>query len=130
MKVQKLNWRQAYWALYLSRFDFTLKHVPDIKIGKADRLSRRLNWKVGVEKDNKNQILIKEWWIHSLVIKRSKVEIVEKKTKSKNKEIIRVVEEMKKVGIKVSREDKWQIERDLVLKEKNIYVSNIITSSS
>ena len=27
IKVQKLNQRQAKWALYLSRFDFTLKHV-------------------------------------------------------------------------------------------------------
>ena len=31
IKVQKLNRRQANWALYLSRFDFTLKHVPDTK---------------------------------------------------------------------------------------------------
>jgi len=41
IKVQKLNRRQARWALYLSRFDFTLKHVPESKIGKADSLSRR-----------------------------------------------------------------------------------------
>jgi len=41
IKVQKLNWRQAQWALYLSRFDFTLKHVPGTKMGKADGLSRR-----------------------------------------------------------------------------------------
>ena len=40
MKVQKLNQRQAQWALYLSRFDFTLKHVPETKIEKVDRLSR------------------------------------------------------------------------------------------
>ena len=55
MKVQKLNCRQARWALYLSRFDFILKHVPRIKMGKADELSRRLDWKVGVEKDNENK---------------------------------------------------------------------------
>jgi len=41
MKVQKLNRRQARWALYLSRFDFTLKHVPGTKMGKADGLSKR-----------------------------------------------------------------------------------------
>ena len=41
MKAQKLNRRQARWALYLSRFDFTLKHVAGAKIGKADGLSRR-----------------------------------------------------------------------------------------
>jgi len=41
MKVQKLNQRQARWALYLFRFDFTLKHVLEVRIRKADRLSRR-----------------------------------------------------------------------------------------
>ena len=29
-------------------------------MGKADGLSRRLDWKVGVEKDNKNQVVVKE----------------------------------------------------------------------
>ena len=53
MKVQKLNCKQQ-WAFYLSRFDFTLKHVLGIKMGKTDRLSRQLDWKVGVEKDNEN----------------------------------------------------------------------------
>jgi len=41
MKAQKLNRRQARWTLYLSRFDFTLKHVPGTKMGKAHELSRR-----------------------------------------------------------------------------------------
>ena len=40
MKAQKLNQRQAQWALYLSRFDFTLKHVPGTKMEKTDGLSR------------------------------------------------------------------------------------------
>ena len=50
-----MNRRQACWILYLSRFDFTLKHVSETKMEKVDRLSRRLDWKVGIEKDNKNQ---------------------------------------------------------------------------
>ena len=41
MRVQKLNRRQAQWILYLSRFDFTLKHIPETRMGKADGLSRR-----------------------------------------------------------------------------------------
>ena len=41
MKVQKLNCRQAQWVLYLSRFDFILKHVLETKMGKADGLSRQ-----------------------------------------------------------------------------------------
>ena len=55
-----MNRRQAHWALYLSRFYFILKHVPGIKIRKIDRLSRRLDWKVGIEKDNDNQTIIKK----------------------------------------------------------------------
>ena len=43
MKAQKLNRRQARWALYLSRFNFMLKHIPGSKMEKADSLSRRLN---------------------------------------------------------------------------------------
>jgi len=60
MKVQKLNRRQARWALYLSRFDFVLKHIPGTKMEKADSLSRRPDWKVGVERDNKDEMLVKK----------------------------------------------------------------------
>ena len=41
MKVQKLNRKQARYALYLSRSDFILKHILGSKIEKADSLSRR-----------------------------------------------------------------------------------------
>jgi len=57
MKAQKLNQRQARWALYLSRFDFTLKHVLGSKMGKADSLSKRPDWEVGVKRDNKDKTL-------------------------------------------------------------------------
>jgi len=40
MSSQKLNHRQVKWALYLSRFDFMLKHVSGSSMGKADSLSR------------------------------------------------------------------------------------------
>ena len=41
MTSQKLNQRQAKWTLYLSQFNFTLKHVPGKSMGKADGLSQR-----------------------------------------------------------------------------------------
>jgi len=53
-----------------------LKHVPRAKIGKVDSLSRRLDWKVDIEKDNQDQVFIK--------------------TRGKDEEIVKVVEEMKK----------------------------------
>ena len=82
-----------------------LKHVPGTRMGKADGLSRRSDCKVGVEKDNENQVFIKDNWIHSLqevVIKGPEVGILEKikKAKSKDKDIVRVVEEMKKAKVK------------------------------
>jgi len=34
--------------------------VLETKMGKADRLSKRPDWKVDVEKDNNNQVFIKD----------------------------------------------------------------------
>ena len=108
MKAQKLNQRQARWALYLSRFDFTLKHVAGSKMGKADGLSRRTDWKVGTDKDKDNQVFIKDNWICSMyevVIEGPEVELVEKirKARSKDEDVVRVVEEMKRAGVKELR---------------------------
>jgi len=105
MKAQKLNRRQARWTLYLSRFDFTLKHVLETRMEKADGLSRRVDWKVGVDRDNENQILIKDNWVRSLqkvVVEGPEVELLEKikKARSRDEEVVRIVEDMKKVKVK------------------------------
>jgi len=42
--------------------------------------------------------------------------------RSKNEDVIRVVEEMKKVGVRELRGNEWKIEDDLVLKEGKVYV--------
>ena len=89
MKIQKLNRKQAYQTLYLLRFNFTLKHILGTKIERADRLSRRPDWKVETENDNSNQILIKEQQIYNLVqvvIEGPKVDIVEKIKKARDRE--------------------------------------------
>ena len=76
------------------------------KMEKVDRLSKRLDWEVGIEKGNENQILIKEQWIHRLaeiVIKWPEVNIIEKIkiARSKDKEVVKIVKEMKKVEVKI-----------------------------
>ena len=81
-------------------------------MGKTDRLSRKLDCKVGVEKDNKNQVFIKDCWLYNLqevIIEGLEVDIVEKikKVRGKDKEVVRIVEEIKKVGVKVLQGDKW-----------------------
>ena len=111
----------------MSRFDFTLKHVPGMRMGKADRLSRRPDWKVEVEKNNNNQVFIKDNWIYSLqkvVIEGPEVEMLEKikKARSKDEDVVRVVEKMKKAKVKKLQGNEWQIEEDLVKKKGKVYV--------
>jgi len=111
----------------LSIFDFILKYIPRIKMGKVDRLSKQLDWKVGVDKDNENQVFIKDDWICSIqevVIKRPEVEIIEKikRARSKNENVVRAVEEMKKARVKELQVNEWQIEEELVLRKGKIYV--------
>ena len=106
-----MNCKQTYWNLYLSRFDFILKHVPGIKMKKANGLSKRPDWKIETENDNKNKKLIEEEWIYSLtevVVEGSKVELIIKIkiARSKDKKVIRVIEKMNKAKVKVLRKDK------------------------
>jgi len=127
IKAQKLNRRQARWALYLSQFDFTLKHVAESKIEKVDGLSRRSDWKVGVENDNDNQIIIKDNWLRRLeevIIEGPEVDILEKikKARSRDKDVVRIVKKMKKAKVKKLQGSEWQIEGELVLKKGKVYI--------
>ena len=102
MKVQKLNRRQARWALYLSRLNFTLKYVPESKMGKADSLSKRPDWEVETKKDNEDEMLVKPEWLK--VRKAEKVEVIVegmdllekiRNSRVKDDKVVKVVEEMK-----------------------------------
>ena len=96
-------------------------------MGKADGLSRRVDWKVGTNKDNENQVLIKDNWIRNMyevVVEGPEVEIIEKikRARSKDEDVVRVVEKMKKAEVKELRGNEWKIEEDIVLKEGKVYV--------
>jgi len=128
MKAQKLNQRQARWSLYLSKFDFALKYIAGKSIERADILSRRVDWAEGVERDNENQVMLKEEWLEVRAIEQlvegPGKEIVKKikKARDKDEEVIKAVEEMKKVGVKMLKNEEWQVEKGLVLKEERVYV--------
>jgi len=96
-------------------------------MGKVDGLSRRLDWKVGVENDNDNQIIIKDNWLRRLeevIIEEPEVDILEKikKARSRDNDVVRIVEEMKKTGVRELRGNEWKIEDDLVMKKGKVYV--------
>ena len=73
MKIQKLNQRQAKQALYLLRFNFTLKYVASKSLSRADSLSRRANWAEGVERNNKNQVMLKKEWLEIRAMKKEQL---------------------------------------------------------
>ena len=112
----------------MSRFDFALKYVAGKSMGRADSLSRRVDWAEGVEKDNENRVMLKEEWLEVRAMERliegPEEEIVKriKEAKDKDEEVIKIVEEMKKAGVKTLRDEEWQIEEGLVLKEGRVYV--------
>ena len=79
-----------------------LKHVPGSKMGKADSLSRRLGWKVGVKRDNENKTLVKPEWLEmrrteTMEIIVEGIDLLEKvrQSKVKDDEVVKAVEEMK-----------------------------------
>ena len=62
--------------------------------------------------------------IQKVVIEGPKVDIMKKikKARSRDKNLIRIVEEIKRVKVKELCRSEWQIEGDLVLKEGKVYV--------
>ena len=88
-----------------------LKHVLGSKIGKADSLSRRPDWEIRVEKDNEDETLVKLEWLE--VRKAEVVEIIVdridlleevRKSKVKDDEVVKAVEEMKQAEVKMLRD--------------------------
>jgi len=99
-------------------------------MGKADRLSRRSDWEVGVEKDNKEQMLVKKEWLEVKRIKVTEV-VIEgvdllnkvRKCEAKDDKVVKAVKEMKQAGVKMLRDEKWHQEDGLILKEGKVYIS-------
>jgi len=71
----------------------------------------------------KIKIKIEEWIciLIEVVVEGLEIEIVEK-TKEKDEEVVRIIGKIKKVGVKVLREDEWKSKDDLVLREGKVYI--------
>ena len=129
MKVQKLNQRQAQQALYLSRFNFMLKHILGSKMEKANSLSRRPDQEIRVEKDNKNETLVKPEWLEvrkteAVEIIVDRVDLLEevRKSKVKDDKVVKAIEEMKWAGVKMLRDEEWREVDSIIYKEGKVYV--------
>jgi len=96
-------------------------------MGKADGLSRWPDWQEGVGKENKNRTLVKKEWLETRALEEIVIEGVDildriRKSKAMDDEIMKVVEEMKKVNVKVLRNEEWREENGLILKDGKVYV--------
>jgi len=93
-------------------------------MGKADGLSRRPDWQEGVEKDNKDQTLIWPEWVRGVetVIEEGDLRKRIKKVQEGDERVVKAVEELKKAGVKTLRDEEWEIEDGVVLKEGRIYI--------
>ena len=79
-----------------------LKHISGSNMGKANRLSRRLDWEVGMERDNKEQTLVKKEWLETKKIRIveviiERVDLLDKvrKCKARDDKVVKAVEEIK-----------------------------------
>jgi len=98
-------------------------------MGKANSLSRRLDWEMGVERDNKDKTLVKPKWLE--VRRTEAVEIIidgvnlleeVRKSKVKDDKVVKAVEKIKQVGVKMLRDEEWREIDGIMYKEKKVYV--------
>jgi len=98
-------------------------------MGKADSLSRRLDWEIGVKKDNEDETLVKPEWLE--VKKAEVVEIIVdgvdlleevRKLKVKDDEVVKAVEEMKQAGVKILRDEEWREVDGVIYTEEKVYI--------
>ena len=80
-------------------------------MGRADSLSRRVDWAEGIKRDNENQVMLKKEWLEvramEQLVEGLEEEIVKKikEARDKDKKVIKVVEEMKKARVKTLRDE-------------------------
>jgi len=77
-----------------------------------------------VEKDNEDQKLIKPEWIRGvkMIIEEENLKKRIKRAQEGNERIVKAVEELKRAGIKMLKDEEWEIEDGIVMKEGKIYI--------
>jgi len=77
-----------------------------------------------VDRDNEDRTLIKPEWIRGveMVIEEGNLRERIKKAQEGDEKVVKAIEELKKAGVKTLRDEEWEIEDGVVLKEERIYV--------
>ena len=126
-----LTRRQARWSLFLTRFDFEIKHRPGRLGGKPDILSRRVDHEPEGE-DNTNRILLGPEVFKAKAMKRGHGSQINehpilKRIRSSNERDDEVQKAYEAINLKKPRKFKkgledWNTEDGLILYKGKVYV--------
>jgi len=77
-----------------------------------------------VKKDNEDQKLIKPEWIRGAetMIEEGNLKERIKRVQEGDKKVVKVVEELKRAGIKTLKDKEWEVEDGIVMREGRIYI--------
>ena len=77
-----------------------------------------------MERDNEDQKLIKPEWIRGVEMIIEEEDLGEriKKAQEGDEKVVKAVEELKRAEIKTLKDEEWEIEDGIVMKEERIYI--------
>jgi len=131
MTAKKLNRCQAWWSLYLARFNFKLVHRPGRSMGKPDALSQRPDYGKGAF-DNEDVILLRPELIAVRALERLHLEGPERdmlreihqgNQRGKQEEpVAKAAREFRQASSKMVRSAEWSEEDGVLRFRGKIYV--------
>lgn len=130
-EARNLTRRQARWSIFLSRFDFTIRHRPGRLGGKPDAMSRRVDLQPDGT-DNANRTLLDRELFRMHAMRRGMARIEGDTTllrrirgsRSWDEELVEAIEALKgkaPVSLKKELQD-WNTEDGLLLYRGKVYV--------
>jgi len=82
-----------------------------------------------MEKDNEDETLVKPEWLEvrrtevvEIIVDRVDLLKEVRKSKVKDNKVVKAVEEMKRVGVKMLRDEEWREVNGIIYKEGKVYV--------
>jgi hypothetical protein len=131
MTKQKLTRWQARWALFLSRFKFTIIHKPGVH-NKSDALSRCPDHKEGIAAENEECVLLDDKFFTINATRPTTITVLGdttlwqriKSTQEYDKDISNAVETILKNGPRSLAKglEEWNLEDGIILYKGQVYV--------